>query len=416
MFALADCNSFFASCELVFNPGLEKKPLVILSNNDGMIIARSSKAKEIGIKMGEPAYLYREMANRGDIHMLSSNFSLYADLSRRVMETLSSFSPDLEVYSIDEAFLILEESEEEALKEKSRAIRSKVKQWTGIPISIGAGPTKTLAKLANEKAKKEPDGVCLLASVSSIEEKLRSTSLEDIWGIGRKLAERLKKNGIYTAEQLARADDVWIRKLLGVTGFQTVLELRGIPCLELAEERGKKKSILCSRSFPSPIEDLSLLSEAISSFAVKTAASLRKQKSLASFLSVFIATSPFQEPFESRSCHIQLPNPVSYTPELIRHAKEGLAQIYRRGCKYKKGGVLLGDFCDEEGIQPDLIASPSDPSKKNEAMKWIDRINARYDKPAIRFAAQGIDETAWRSARARVSPKFTTSWNDLLKI
>ena len=205
MFALADCNSFFASCELVFNPGLEKKPLVILSNNDGMIIARSSKAKEIGIKMGEPAYLYREMANRGDIHMLSSNFSLYADLSRRVMETLSSFSPDLEVYSIDEAFLILEESEEEALKEKSRAIRSKVKQWTGIPISIGAGPTKTLAKLANEKAKKEPDGVCLLASVSSIEEKLRSTSLEDIWTRITKPRWRRRPTARRTASKSPRA-------------------------------------------------------------------------------------------------------------------------------------------------------------------------------------------------------------------
>lgn len=416
MFALADCNSFFASCELVFNPSLGKKPLVILSNNDGMIIARSSKAKEIGIKMGEPAFLYREMADRGEIHMLSSNFSLYADLSHRVMQTLSTCSPDMEVYSIDEAFFLLEESDEPSLKEKSRAIRSKIKQWTGIPVSIGAAPTKTLAKLANERAKKEPDGVYLLASPEAIGKELRSTSLEDIWGIGRHLAARLKKKGIYTGSQLAQADDVWVRKLLGVTGFQTVLELRGIPCLEMVEERGKKKSLTCSRSFPSPIEDLALLSEAIASFAVKVAESLRKQKSLASFLSVFLATSPFQEPFESRSCHIQLPNPVSYTPELIRHAKEGLAEIYRRGFKYKKGGVLLGDFCDEEAVQPDLIVSHSDPAKKNEAMKWIDRINARYDKPAIRFAAQGVDETGWRSSRARVSPKFTTSWNELLKI
>jgi len=426
LFALADCNNFFASCEMVFNPGLDKKPLVVLSNNDGCIIARSQKAKQLGIKMGEPAYLYRERAKKGEIQMLSSNFTLYADMSQRVMQTLSSFSPDIELYSIDEAFFLLEPSSDEVLRSRALEMRRKVKQWTGIPVSIGTAPTKTLAKIANETAKKDKngDGVCVLTDPVSISERLKKTALEDIWGIGARLSERLKRKRIYTAAQLVEADDVWIRKLLGVTGFQTVLELRGTPCFQLCEEPGKKKSIVCSRSFATRIEDLSLLQEAIAAFAANAAEKLREQESVASFLSVFIAASPFQEPYESRSCHIQIPNPTSYTPELIALAKEGLSQIYRSGCSYKKAGVLLGDFSDSDAAQTDLITPSSDTDKKKEAMKVIDKINARYDKPSLRFAAEGVDQhptsRSWKSAeaniRANVSPKFTTSWHDLLKI
>ncbi len=414
--------------------------------------------------MGEPAYLYRDRAKKGEIQMLSSNFTLYADMSQRVMQTLSSFSPDIELYSIDEAFFLLEPSSDEVLRSRALEMRRKVKQWTGIPVSIGTAPTKTLAKIANETAKKDKDGdgVCVLTDPVSIAERLKKTALEDIWGIGARLSERLKRKRIYTAAQLVEADDVWIRKLLGVTGFQTVLELRGMPCFQLCEEPGKKKSIVCSRSFASRIEDLSLLQEAVAAFAANAAEKLREQESVASFLSVFITTSPFQEPYEraarrlgplepslasyhsicgkeldapfrsgeslsfeegvlqSRSCHIQIPNPTSYTPELIALAKEGLSQIYRAGCSYKKAGVLLGDFSDSDAAQTDLITPSSDTVKKKEAMKVIDQINARYDKPSLRFAAEGIDKhptsRSWKSARTNVSPKFTTSWHDLLKI
>ncbi len=422
LFALVDCNNFFASCEIVFNPSLDKKPLVVLSNNDGVIIARSQKAKQLGIKMGEPAFLYRDRAKRGEIHMLSSNFTLYADMSQRVMQTLSSFSPEREVYSIDEAFFLLEPESDSLLRDRSVEMRRRVKQWTGIPVSIGTAPTKTLAKIANEAAKKEKDreGVYVLTDPVAIEERLKSTSLEDIWGIGARLAERLKRKGIYTAAQLAKADDTWIRKLLGVTGFQTVLELRGTPCFQLSEEPGKKKSIVCSRSFSQKIEDLSLLQEAVAAFAANAAEKLREQESFASFLSVFVSTSPFEEHYESRSCHVQIPNPTSYTPELIALAKEGAAQIHRPGCSYKKAGVLLGDFTDVDAFQTDLITPNPDSTKKQEAMKVMDEINARYDKPSLRFAAEGIDKhptsRSWKSARTNVSPKFTTSWHDLLKI
>ena len=399
MFALVDCNNFFASCEMVFNPKLEQKPLVILSNNDGCIIARSQKAKALGIKMGDPAYLYKD---RKDIAMLSANFALYSDMSQRVMQTLDSFSPDMEIYSIDEAFFKLDESKNH--QEASIAMRKKVKQWTGIPISIGVAPTKTLAKLASEVAKKA-NGVYVLTQ-DQIDAQLAQTELNDIWGIGSALAQRLKRQGIYTALQLSQADDTWIHKLLGVTGFRTVLELRGKPCFEICETPEKKKSIVCSRSFGQKVHQLPLLEEAIATFAASAAEKLREQESLAGFVSVFISTNQ-----ETGSCHIQLPNPSAYTPELISLAKQALAKIYRPNLEYRKAGVLLGDFT--EVAQTDFITAPR--KDKSEAMKVLDQINAKYDKPALRFAAEGI-ERPWKSKRAHTSPKFTTHWNDLLII
>lgn len=386
---------------MVFNPKLEQKPLVILSNNDGCIVARSAKAKALGIKMGDPAYLYRDLA---DLIMLSANFALYSDMSQRVMQTLSSFSPDMEIYSIDEAFFILEESE--TLYDESEAMRQKVKKWTGIPISIGVAPTMTLAKLANKVAKKG-NGVCILPP-DKVDEYLAVTALEDIWGIGGGLTERLKRKGIYTALQLSKADDTWIQKLLGVTGFRTVLELRGTPCFALSEIPEKKKSIVCSRSFGQKIDKLALIEEAVASFAANAAEKLREQESLAGFLSVFISTHQ-----ETGSCHIQLPNPTSYTPELIALAKEGLSRIFRPGYQYRKAGVLLGDF--SEDLQDDFITPREGSEKKTQAMEMIDQINARYDKPAIRFAAEGI-ERPWKGKRSNCSPKFTTSWSGLLKV
>lgn len=415
MIALVDCNNFYASCEQVFNPKLEKKPLIILSNNDGIVIARSQKAKAIGIKMGQPVFELRDSIQRGEIQSLSSNFTLYADMSQRVMQTLSSYSSDMEIYSIDEAFFELENRSD--LRAKGIEMKKKVKQWTGIPISIGIAPTKTLAKLANEAAKKEKEyeGVYVLSDPAAIEARLAKTELEDIWGIGHALSLRLNRKGIYTAKQLRDADDVWIRKLLGVTGYRTVLELRGTPCIEFMEEPEKKKSIVCSRSFSKKIEDLKVLEEAVASFAARAAEKLRDQESRAGFVSVFIMTSPFQEPYISRSCHIQIPNATSFTPDLISLAKEGLSQIYQPGLGYKKAGVLLGDFIDE-GTEPlDFLTPNPINDKKTKAMKTIDALNARYDKEAVKFAAQGI-ETKLHGSRGQVSPKFTTSWHDLLKI
>jgi DNA polymerase V len=412
MFALVDCNNFYASCEQVFNPKLERKPLVVLSNNDGIVIARSQKAKALGVKMGQPVFELRAQIERGEIEALSSNFTLYADMSQRVMQTLADFSPDMEIYSIDEAFFQLVASP--ALRKRAIEIRKKVKQWTGIPVSIGIAETKTLAKIANEAAKKEKEhnSVYLLTDA---EERLAKTEVEEIWGIGSQLASRLNKQGIYTAKQLRDADDQRIRKLLGVQGLRTAMELRGIPCFPLMEEPEKKKSIVCSRSFSQKIDTLPLLCEAVSSFAARAAEKLREQKSKASFLSVFLMTSPFQEPYVSRSCHVQIPVATAYTPELIALAKQGLSQIFQEGLAYKKAGVLLGDFLDGDCEPLDLFILSEKGLKKAKAMETLDKINIRYDKAAIQFAAQGI-RRKWQESRCAVSPRFTTSWHELLKV
>lgn len=399
MFALIDCNNFFASCEIVFNPKLENQPLVVLSNNDGCIIARSKKAKEIGIQMGDPAYLYN---HRKDIVMLSANFPLYSDMSQRVMQTLSTFSYPMEIYSIDEAFLEIDE--DESLEKIAIAIRQKISQWVGLPVSVGIAPTKTLAKLAGEIGKKK-NGVFVM-NKSLVDEVLAKTEVADIWGIGRNLTQKLKRKGIYSAKQLADAEETWIRSMLGVNGEKILLELRSVPCFHLNETPEKKKSIVCSRSFGQKVTALPLLEEAVASFAAHAAEKLREQGSLANFISIFASTNQ-----ETGSISMQLPNPTAYTPELITLAKRGASQIYRPNHEYRKAGVLLGDFTD--GTQIDFLTKPK--KNKTEAMKILDEINAKYDKPILRFAAEGI-ERPWKSRRSNTSPKFTTSWADLLKV
>ncbi|MBF8263375.1 MAG: putative nucleotidyltransferase/DNA polymerase involved in repair [Parachlamydiales bacterium] len=417
IFALADCNNFYASCEEVFNPKLSDAPLIILSNNDGCVIARSKKAKEWGVKMGDPAYLYKDHVERGSIQMLSSNFALYADMSHRVMQTLESYSPDMEIYSIDEAFFELKSSSDQQMGDDALQMRQKVKKWTGIPVSIGIGPTKTLAKIANVMAKKDAakNGVCVLIDPALIRSQLEKTALEDIWGIGAALAQRLRCKQIYTAAQLIDCDDSAIKKWLGTPGYRTALELRGTPCFSCQNVPEKKKSIICSRSFKQAVTEKAALEEAIASFVSQAAEKLRSQKSLTAFLSVFIATSPFIQPYYGPSCHVDLPNPTAYTPELIRLAKECLHRIVRPGLEYKKAGVLIGHFTDKGTGQTDWLAPVEENPKKTRLIETIDKINRRYDKNAVRFAAEGA-EYSWQSARKLVSPRYTTSWNELLII
>ena len=392
---------------MVFNPRLEKKPLVILSSNDGIIVSRSQKAKKCGIKMGDPAFLHRDAARRGDLIMLSSNFSLYADLSQRVMDLLQDFSPHMEVYSIDEAFFLLNEHD---IFNRSLAMKKWIKQCTGIPISIGIGPTKTLAKLASDRAKADPCGVFSLAEPKDLEEFLKKTEVQAIWGIGAGSAERLRCGGIHTAFQLQQAEDQKIRSILGICELRTALELRGVSCLALNKSHEKNQSIVCSRSFHSVIDSLPLLQEAVAAFAADAAERLREQGSLAGFLSVSLVS-----PQGSASCHLHLPVPSAYTPELISLAKEAAARIYSSKLIYKKAGVLLSDFCDEETKPLDLFTADSYSEKKEKAMKTLDEINIHFDKEAVSFAAQGIKKR-WKSKPGHVSPKYTTDWADLLRV
>lgn len=344
--------------------------------------------------MGEPAYLYKD---RKDLVMLSSNFPLYSDMSSRVMETLSTFTPNLEIYSIDEAFMLLHQDPE--------AIRAKVKKWTGIPVSIGVGPTKTLAKLASEIAKKKPEGFYFYE-----ERMLTKTKPQEIWGIGPNLGLRLHRIGIHTAEQFALAPDDQIKQHLGINGLKTALELRGIPTFPLQEGPEKKQSIVCSRSFGHKVDSLADLDEAVSYFAARAAEKLRIQESLTAFLSVFISTCSNQ----TFSSHLTIPIPTSHTPDLIHLAKQCLRKIFHEGVSYRKAGVLLGDFYNVGSHPLDLFAPP--PTQKKEvAMRLVDSINNRFDKAKIQFAAEGI-EKSWKSNRSKVSPKYTTSWLDLIKV
>lgn len=416
LFALVDCNNFYVSCERVFDPRLWNKPVVILSNNDGCVIARSNEAKAVGIPMGAPAFQYRDLFRVHGIVVYSSNFPLYGDMSQRVMNVLAYFTPDMEIYSIDEAFLRVEEP---SLEGYAKQIKEKVYKWTGIPISIGIAPTKTLAKLANRYAKKNrlQEGYFLLIDADVQKKILAECDVEDIWGIGRKISAFLKKNDIYTALELAEADDVWIKKNLSVVVLRTVWELRGISCLTLEEVVEPKKSIASTRTFGNEIETEEDLSEAIAGFVSIASEKLREQESVASFLEVFIQTNRFKEgEIYGNSMQIKLPEGTDYTPTLIHHAKNGLHQIFREGFKYKRAGILLSDLTTKQCWQKDLF-SPQKTSvdKQDKIMQLMDEINGHYGKDTLKLAAQGINPL-WKSKKNHITSSFTTSWEGLLTI
>ncbi|NGX37903.1 MAG: DNA polymerase IV 1 [Chlamydiae bacterium] len=403
---LVDCNSFYVSCERVFNPKLWGKPVVVLSNNDGCVVARSKEAKALGIPMGAPAYQYKKLFHEKNVFVYSSNYTLYGDLSHRVMQVLAQFSPHMEIYSIDEAFLEIETADPLAL---GFEIKSRVWKWTGIPVSVGISSTKTLAKVANHIAKKG-SGANLLNQIDST---LATFPLGDIWGIGRRLSSRLQQRGILTPLELKNADSGWIRKCFSTTLLKTALELRGISCLKIEETTAPRKSITCSRSFSSPVETLKALEEALSSYTARAAEKLRAQESLASYLTVFLSTSPFIQMPYSNSATILLPAPNDHTPTLITYAKMCLRGIFREGYLYKKVGVLFTDLSSKACYQQDLFYHPS--PRQTQAMQALDRINAAYGKPALQFAAEGI-EKPWKMRRMHTSQHFSTSWKELLTI
>lgn len=409
MYALVDGNNFYPSCEEIFNPRLSGKALVVLSNNDGCIIARSQKAKELGIPMGAPAFSYRHMQKAGVLHMLSANFPLYGDLSDRMMRTLAGFSPNMEIYSIDEAFL--EIPPDIAL---GKEMRSRVKKWTGITISVGIASTKTLAKLANKKAKKEKsfEGVCLLTSEEEIDRALKATKVSDLWGIGRGLTVSLNKHGIHTAYELKEKEGSYLKKCFGVQVERISLELNGINCFDLDMDPPAKQSITCSRSFAEPVMKEGELAELVSSFAARTAEKLREEMSLAQAISVYITTSPFHDDVYSNSCTLAL-DPTQSTIEIIPKAKEALKAIYREGLAYKKAGVILLHLFPQEEFQPDLFSDFSGP-KHLQLMQTIDKIHERYPEKSLYFAAQG--KKGYPGNRKYVSPQYTTNWKHLLVV
>ena len=414
--ALIDCNNFYASCERIFNPKLMRRPIVVLSNNDGCIITRSAEAKKLGIKMGEPYFKAKKIIDKNNVKVFSSNYSLYGDISQRVMETLARFAPDIEIYSIDEAFLGLNGFENYELSTYCRYIRRTIKQWVGIPVSIGVSSTKTLSKIANNLAKKnkEYDGVCILKSWFEINEALKLTPIGDVWGIGRRLSSFLQKYNIKTAYDFIQLDKGWVRKNMGVVGEKTFLELCGVSCIELDLIPSDKKSCCVSRSFSKPIEKIYDLEESVSAYGTRVAEKIREEGLMAESMSVFVLTNYFnrKEKQYSNSIKLQLPFPTNNSIKIVKRALQGIRKIYREGYRYKKAGVILYGLSKSSQVKGLL---DYDRESSDAIMNTMDRINGRYGSSVIRLASEGI-EKSWRMKREKVSPCYTTNFDDLVEV
>ncbi len=418
IFALVDCNSFYVSCERVFNPKLRDIAVVVLSNNDGCVVSRSNEAKKLGIKVGTPYFECESLFKKHGGYSFSSNYTLYGDMSHRVMEILSMYSPEMEIYSIDEAFLSFTNFVFTDLLSYGKNIKETVQRWTGIPVSVGIGTTKTLAKVANKVAKKYPEnkGVFITGSNEANNDVLENYDVADVWGIGQQYSKLLNNYGIKNARQFRDADEKWVRKKMTITGARTLMEHRGISCINLEEVTQPKKTIISSKSFGQSIGSLDGLKEAIASYVSTAAYKLRSQHSLAQGLSVFIMTNRFKdEPQYYNSIFIRLLMPSCYTPELVECAHKGLERIYKAGFKYKKAGIMLSEIIPEDHLQLDLFINPDINVKRNELMKVIDSVQGRFGKQAIFIGAEGINKE-WSMCRTKLSPRFTTQWNEILNI
>ncbi len=414
VYALVDCNNFYVSCERVFNPVIEHRPVVVLSNNDGCIVSRSNEVKALGIPMGKAVFEVRDILQKHHVEAFSSNYTLYADMSRRVMQTLFEFTPEIEIYSIDEAFLDLA-GIQGSFEEYGRRIRNTVKQWTGIPVSVGIGPTKTLAKIANKLAKTSPraEGVLDLVDSPFLEEALRRVEVGDVWGIGYRSARKLNRIGIRTALDLSRAELAWIRRTFGVQGLRTVHELQGMRCYRLEENPPAKKNLAVTRMFGRSVTTIEELSEAVATYAARAGEKLRGDNLAAGLLTVFVTTSRFIEKRYFNSAHYEFPVQTNDTAEIIREALAGLQTIYRKGYEYKKAGVLLHHLVPEKHVQGNLFdAVDRDRSKR--LMQAVDAINRR-SAAGVRWGVEGLQKP-WHARFDRRSHKYTTRWDQLPQV
>lgn len=423
MKAIVDCNSFYCSCERLFKPKLRNRPVVVLSNNDGCVIARSDEAKKLGIAMGVPYFEARSLIHQHNIAVFSSNYNLYGDLSWRVMETLRTFAGDeqVEVYSVDEAFVDLGEVDPEQLERTAREMRVRVEKWTGIPVSVGVAPTKTLAKLANRLAKKDKQKSGCVLLLESEEDRIRAlkqTRLEDVWGVGRAYARKLNARGYTSAWDLANLPDAWVhREMGGVVGLRLVRELRGEPSIELKEELVQKQMIATTRMFGVPVTELADIREAVASYATRAAEKLRRQFSAADTIQVFLIRKQTEEEGgwrgEASSAHIQLPVGTNDTLCLIKHALQLAEQLYRRGCVYKKAGVLLGGIVPADACQGDLFSAP--PPDHRKLMDMIDNINFSQRDELLVFGACGT-KRHWQMKQQQRSGRYTTRWSEIIEL
>ncbi len=416
--ALIDCNNFYVSCEQVFNPNLKGKPVVVLSNNDGCIVSRSNEAKQLKIPMGAPGFKYETLIRKNGGTLLSSNYSLYADMSNRVMQTLSLFTPEIEYYSIDEAFLNLGGFRIRNLNDYCHKIRNTVIKWTGIPVSVGISTTKTLAKIANHHAKRIADlkGVYIMLKRDRIDYALERVDVGDVWGIGKQYDKFLRQNKIETAYQLKNTDEKFIDHYLTSIGHKTVLELNGYACIDLDDAPTAKKSIVTSRSFGKQVSDQAELEEAVSCYITRAAEKLRVQGSVCGYMMVFLNTNRFKDgPQYNNSASITFLPPTAYTPEMVKRGLELLSEIYLQGFEYKKAGVMLADIIAEEDVPLSIIETNYLDDHRHKLMETVDKINRHLGQDTIFLASSGIDRL-WEMKRAKLSPKYTTRWSDLPKV
>jgi DNA polymerase V len=414
--ALIDCNSFYVSCEKLFNPSIIKKPVVVLSNNDGCVISRSSEAKILGIKMGEPYFKIKKIVKKNNVKVFSSNYSLYRDISKRIMKTLKQFSPQIEIYSIDEAFLNLSSIKDENLLEYGNKIKNIILKWTGIPTSIGIATTKTLSKIANYTAKKEKSGVISLINSEKIDKILSEVKINDVWGVGRQLTKFYIKNGINTAYQLKNISNSWIKKNTNVFGSRTAMELKGISCISLEIHQEKRKNCCVSRSFGTKVTKLEELKESISAHCLNAAEKIRIDNQIAKKVTVFIRTSPFQKNknYYANTKDIDLPIGTNDSIELVKQSLNALKYIYKKGYRYQKTGIILSGLKDANIYKKNLLSTICSEEKRKKLMKAIDRTNIKYGRHTLSIAQAGLKKR-WNIKRQH-SSKIDTACFELLPV
>ena len=425
MKAIIDCNSFYCSCERLFRPDLENKPVVVLSNNDGCIISRTDEAKKIGVGMPSPYYQNRELIEKNGVVVFSSNYNLYGDLSMRVMDTLRLLvgSKEVEVYSVDEAFLDLSKVPESQLHASCVRIKETVEQWTGIKVSIGAAPTKVLAKVANRLSKKDKKGtagVLVLTTKEEIKEALEKTNVDDLWGIGRQYALKLHHLGVDNGWQLSNMPEEWARKHMGgVVGNRMIKELNGIPCIPLKDPLETKKMIATTRMFGKPVFTLEEIREAVATYTSRAAEKLRRQYCVAGHMDVFVVTNGYSnEKYEyhpqtrHRSC--RLGTATSDTQRLISHALPLAEALFEPGLKYLKAGITLSDLVPDDAVQANLFTRNAQPDKKN-LMETIDNINFSHRNDIVKYVASGLTRN-WKMRQELRSRRFTSRWDELYEI
>ncbi len=422
IFALVDCNNFYVSCERVFNPALRQRPVVVLSNNDGCVIARSNEAKALGVKMGEPAFKRERYFQEYGVAVYSSNYALYGDMSARVMRVLQRFTPVMEIYSIDEAFLDFSGMPAD-LEEYAREMRATVVQWTGIPVSVGIAPTKTLAKVANRLAKKRPEtgGVFDLAArmgdAAYLDSVLDQVPVADVWGVGRRYERMLRRMGVCTARQLRDMPDHVARSKMTINGLHTVLELRGVSCTPMELAPPPKKSIVCSRSFGRAVDTLGEMREAVTAYTSRALEKLRAQQGVASHLTIFIMTNPHKKgPQYCNAFTAGLPVPNAHTPDWIALALRTLDRIYKPGYVYKKAGVMITGIERAAARQCSLLEPEGkEAAQRQNLMRVLDGVNQKWGRDTLQYAAAGLGRP-WRMRQLRKSSRFTTSWLELPRV